>query len=272
MSSQLDSIFYVYLHRRITDGSIFYVGKGKGTRDSSKSGRSNHWRNIVKKNGYYIERVKDGITECEAYELEINLIRRLREDRKNICNIANGGEGGLFGIKLKDDHKEKLRNAKLGKKQMPEHAKKSAMAKTGKKQPRSAVETIRKLNSVAVINSNGDIFPSASEASRAMSMQNGINASQGNISMCARGERSIAYGVTWSYDITKTPELRTPHDGKKKIYCSNGLAFNSVGDALSFVKTIRGTAFHQPISKAARTGGRAYGYKWTYNQPDDIAP
>ena len=50
-----EKIFYVYVHKRNDNGSIFYVGKGKGYRSKSKSGRSKHWFNIVNKHGYTIE-------------------------------------------------------------------------------------------------------------------------------------------------------------------------------------------------------------------------
>lgn len=264
----MDRVFYVYLHRKKTNNEIFYVGKGKGSRSTSRSGRSHHWRNIEKKHGLTVEIYREGLSEEEAYALEINLIQELRESGGKICNIANGGNGGLSGIKLSEDHKEKLRKAKIGKKQMPEHALKSATAKLGKSQPRDAVEAVISKKRKPVINSDGDIFESACEAARAMANKLGVYPSQGNISMAARGERKEAYGKAWSYDVSKIP---APPSGikstMKKIFCSNGMEFKSTQDATRWVKSWRGSANNQCITECARrASGTAYGFSWRYEE------
>ena len=41
--------YYVYIHYTAS-GKPFYVGKGKGNRYKTKSGRNQHWHNIVNKN------------------------------------------------------------------------------------------------------------------------------------------------------------------------------------------------------------------------------
>jgi len=256
-----DCIFYVYTHLRATDNSVFYVGKGKNGRAYSKSGRSDHWRNTVKKHGYIVSFVKTGITEIEAYELEESEIKRLRSINAKICNVANGGEGGLSGTILTDDHKNKLRKAKLGKKQMPEHAIKSAMAKVGKKQPREAVERTRKARSKKIINSDGEIFPSASEAARLLSERIGSRCSQGNISMVACGLRGEAYGFSWSYDTLSVPKLV-----KKVIRCSNGMKFNSVVEAAKWVSSWRGSCAPSGITNSIFGGKKSYGLIWTYEE------
>ena len=249
--------FYVYIHRRKTDNSIFYVGKGSGNRVFSKSGRSNHWRNIVKKHDYIVEIIRYFNCELEAYEYETHLIGEMRSNMERICNVANGGEGGLSGTKLKDEHKEKLRKAKLGKKQLPEHAKKSSMAKIGKKQPRSAVEYVIGLKKKKVINSDGEIFDSATEAARSLSKRLGITASQGNISMVCRGERCNAYGLSWSYDTKVIPTVSIT-----TVFCDNGMKFNSTKEAAEWVKKYRGRALSSNITNAVRNNGTAYGFRW----------
>lgn len=35
---------YIYLHKRVTDGRIFYVGKGKGNRAWRFEARTNEWK------------------------------------------------------------------------------------------------------------------------------------------------------------------------------------------------------------------------------------
>lgn len=65
--------YYVYLHRRATDNSIFYVGKGSGRRAWSNK-RSEHWHRVVAKYGLIVEVYRTGLQEWYAYELEEELI------------------------------------------------------------------------------------------------------------------------------------------------------------------------------------------------------
>ena len=67
-------MYYVYLHRKATDGEVFYVGKGKNLRASSYKSRSTFWKSVVAKYGYYIEIVETGLQEWYAFELEKDLI------------------------------------------------------------------------------------------------------------------------------------------------------------------------------------------------------
>jgi len=259
---------YVYLHKR-NDGSVFYVGKGVGCRSTSLSGRNVHWKRTVEKNGGFdVEIIRSGLTDQEAYDLEIATIQHYRSSGVRLCNIFNGGEGGNSGGKLSDEHKDKLRNAKIGRKQNPEHARKSALAKLGKKQPAHAHEITMQHRRRPVIDSDGIIYKSATDAARAISAQQSIKASQGNISTAARGERACAYGKSWSYDISKIPEFVT-HVGarKKRIQCSNGMIFDSALDAVLWIVNTQDKpiAVRQSISACARGECQsAYGYTWSY--------
>ena len=92
--------FYVYLHRRVSDGSVFYVGKGKGHRAWRWRGtRSPHWTNVASKNGVIVEIVKDGMSECCSFTLEKIVIGAIGVE--NLCNFSHGGEGvsGMSGDK-----------------------------------------------------------------------------------------------------------------------------------------------------------------------------
>src|SRR5690606_18373354 len=90
--SSVNNHFYVYIHRKETNGDIFYVGKGKGGRWMSHHSRNQHWNNIVKKHGLKSEIVMWFEDECKAYEFEKSLISII--GRENLCNATNGGEGG----------------------------------------------------------------------------------------------------------------------------------------------------------------------------------
>jgi hypothetical protein len=85
----------VYRHIRGDNGQIFYVGRGVPGR-ATKYGRNPHWENIVKKHGYSVEIVAEGLTVAEANAMEIALIARFgRRNLKTgpLVNMTAGGEG-----------------------------------------------------------------------------------------------------------------------------------------------------------------------------------
>lgn len=262
----LKSLFYVYAHKKKTTGEIFYIGKGRGDRYRSKSGRSNHWRNIVKKHGCKAEILGVFESESDAYNFEIYAIKSHREKGLDLCNIYPGGEGRLAGWSHSDEIKEKFRQAKIGKPQSKEHAEKSRLARKGKKNSPEHIERTAAAKRKPVINSDGEVFVSASHAARAMAERCSVYPSQGNISMACRGERSEAYGFAWSYDISRTPEKPSGITASmKRIRCSNGMVFNSAQDAKRWVERWRGKANNQPITECARGESRsAYGFTWEY--------
>lgn len=76
------SDFYVYLHRRATDGRVFYVGKGVSTRAWRKDKRNQHWKNIVKKHGYIVEIVQDGMQEVFQAQKTFGMANRNIQTQK----------------------------------------------------------------------------------------------------------------------------------------------------------------------------------------------
>jgi len=119
----------VYQHRRLDDNSIFYIGIGSDKqRPYSKAGRSKYWRNIVAKCGYEVDVIIEGLSIEEAAEVEIGMIEsygRIDLGTGNLVNMADGGiynkgcTGTWLGKTLSEEHKEKLRQAKLGKTRKP---------------------------------------------------------------------------------------------------------------------------------------------------------
>lgn len=83
--------FYVYVHRRLTDGLIFYVGKGCGKRHLHSYGKSKWWKSITEKHGWSSQIIHSGLSEICAYSIEKILIE---VNKKTICNLAAGGVGG----------------------------------------------------------------------------------------------------------------------------------------------------------------------------------
>lgn len=85
--------YYIYIHYKKDTNIPFYVGKGKGYRISATARRSDYWKNIVSKYGYYYEVLEDNLTENEAFELEKFYITYLNFLGFKLCNLTEGGEG-----------------------------------------------------------------------------------------------------------------------------------------------------------------------------------
>lgn len=103
--------YYVYLHRKVTDGRVFYVGKGRDRRAyrGDKSSRSDRWLNTANKHGWYVEIVFDNLSEEEAYNLEVDTILEMRHFNEPLVNHNKGGFGGIptvytesFGKRVSD--------------------------------------------------------------------------------------------------------------------------------------------------------------------------
>jgi len=85
--------FYVYVHKRKTDGVVFYVGKGRAGRAYSGASRNRFWHNVVNKHGVDVEIIEDCLLEVEAFSIEMDLIAKYRADGIVLVNQTDGGEG-----------------------------------------------------------------------------------------------------------------------------------------------------------------------------------
>lgn len=94
------SAFYVYFHTRLSDGSVFYVGKGTKLRYKSTASRSKDWIGVVEaESGFKWEIVKDGLTEQEALTLENALIL---EHSETIVNKHLNNKLDYYAVKWSD--------------------------------------------------------------------------------------------------------------------------------------------------------------------------
>jgi hypothetical protein len=85
--------FYVYAHIKKSNKEVFYIGKGSRDRMNSNNCRNKLWHNIVRKHGYFVEIIKDNLSEPESFELEIKLIKHYKELGLCQANLSLGGEG-----------------------------------------------------------------------------------------------------------------------------------------------------------------------------------
>lgn len=91
----------VYLHRKKTDNSIFYVGMGNLKRAYSKQ-RSAWWHRIVNKYGLIVDIFKDNLSLNEACELEIELIKKYGRIDLKTGQLINQTKGGITVEEVSD--------------------------------------------------------------------------------------------------------------------------------------------------------------------------
>lgn len=109
-----EPIFYVYLHKRLTDGSVFYVGKGKNKRAWTKKSRNNHWSNVVKKHGGFdVEIVVDNLTEQESFRVEAEQIAIY-----GIDNLTNQTLGGISTTGMVHSEETRKLQSEIAKKRL----------------------------------------------------------------------------------------------------------------------------------------------------------
>lgn len=123
--------YYVYAYLRQSDGTPYYIGKGKKYRawdsvDHRKHGIS------TPKNKSLIVLLEANLTQIGAAALERRMISwygRIDKNSGILRNKTDGGDGGT-GIVYSEVQREKMRKAKLGKKQKANHIKNMIDAKS----------------------------------------------------------------------------------------------------------------------------------------------
>ena len=93
----------LYIHRKKTDGTIFYVGIGNATRPYNfhQDTRSAFWQKTAAKHGVIVEVLEENLTPDKAKEKEIYLIKKIgRRDtgEGTLVNHTDGG-GGTAGFR-----------------------------------------------------------------------------------------------------------------------------------------------------------------------------
>lgn len=122
----------VYIHRKATDNTVFYVGVGLNKyRAYHKSKRSEYWFNVYNKHGRNVEVVFSDLTREQALNAEkwlIGLYGRKVYSTGVLVNMTLGGDGGTLGLKHTEEAKRLMsisrsgpNNANYGKKFPPEY-------------------------------------------------------------------------------------------------------------------------------------------------------
>jgi group I intron endonuclease len=125
--------FYVYIHRRKTDGQIFYVGKGQGKRAWATKNRNPYWHHVVAKHGYSIEIWQYYAEETQAFAEEKRIISVL-SGLMPLVNLTKGGEGST-GYRHDDLSKIKISQANSQRKQSDSTKLKIREKNKGEKHP-----------------------------------------------------------------------------------------------------------------------------------------
>lgn len=240
--------YYVYLHRRATDGKVFYVGKGHGRRAFDKNnGRSKWWKSIVKKYGYNVEIYLNGLQEWYAIELEKELIAYY--GRENICNMTDGGEG-MSGWTPSEETIKKRTSKTIGQKRTEETKKRMSEAKKGYKPSK---ETLIKMSQCRIG------FKHTEEAKKKVS----IAVRNRKVSEETRKKMSEARK---GYKQTEIAKEKMSSAKSVPVVCSNGMIFKSATSAAAWLRNNGWPKASPSGVSAARRGvvRTAYGYTWKY--------
>lgn len=284
----MENIFYVYIHTRLDNGKVFYVGKGSGYRAFDKSGRNIYWNRVANKAGWVTSIVQDNMKEEDSYLLEMWLIAKFRHNGVRLCNITDGGEGGQ-GIPSATRKTVYCSNGMMfdsgyaaaewmSKNGYPKARQGHIASVCRGERPRAYGHTwsyigtpdkcdltwkelIGKSNSKVIHCSNGMSFDNCRLASEWCRSNGHKKATQGRVSSAASGSSRSAYGFAWWYD-GDTPKKYIPTE--VSFECIGHGVFTSLTEAAEWVtSTTKYKAQGSPIKMAANgIHKHAYGYKW----------
>jgi len=215
----VETKFYIYRH--IFSNGAEYLGKGTGNRAYQKvaSRRSKIWTRHFNKYGMpKVEILKDGLTNTDAYTLEVRFISQAKEKGVKLLNLTDGGEGAtgakigdalrakyskaksgknhpFYGKSLSKEHKENLAKAHRGKKLTEEHKKKLSERKKGK-----APHNVDMVKRYFGHKENGVVYLTKSE------LYKKYNLCQSHVNAIVLGKRNTTAG--WHFLGTKREEAQ----------------------------------------------------------------
>lgn len=111
-------MFFTYIHRKVTDNSVFYVGCGKKYRATDFIWRSDKWKKAAA-SGVYSEMVASWKTRREALDHEKLLILCFKDMGYELANQYVGGKKGIVLGPYSKSHAINCSLAKTGVKRKP---------------------------------------------------------------------------------------------------------------------------------------------------------
>lgn len=247
MRSKLND-FYVYIHRKKSDGAVFYVGKGCKERSHSAKGRNKYWKRIVAKHGFCVEFVATGLQDWYAMEVEIETI--LKHGRENLCNMTDGGDGASGHIKSAETI-EKSRAACTGQKRSEETKRRQSAAATGRQMSKESVE-----KTASALRGRKH---SPEQIERAASKNRGKKRTQEQIRRLSESLKGMKKTPEWIEKIAATK--------RKPVVCvTTGAVFDGIRLAVRWLaENGFPKASMKSVWKAASEPHRvAYGFKWAF--------
>jgi hypothetical protein len=227
--------FYIYCHRRATDGTCFYIGKGKNNRYKTIQSRNPYWYNIVKKHGFIPEILINNITEEKAFELEAKFCKEIGYN--NLCNIRKEKE---IGWSHNDETKLKI-GLSNSKPKPQTFGEKISKLKKGKKASEKTKQKMRE-------NRLGFVFSEETKQKQRLTAL------------------SLIRSEKWKYEIKK---VRESEEWKQKIR-KPILQYNKQGNFIKEWSSIKEAASALNIDSGSITSccknrlNSSGGFKWEY--------
>ena len=187
--------FYVYIHRKKTNGECFYVGKGMKGRFKSKHNRNQYWKNIVNKHGFDPIIIVNNISEEKAFELESNICEQIGYE--NLCNIVT--LKGWGGYVRSEETKIKQSLSMMGKTHTEESKMKMSNSHIGLKYTDEVKKrmNLSKYKSIIQYDLNGEFIKEWNSIKEASEM---LKINRGDIGSCCQNKKyKTAGGFKWKY-------------------------------------------------------------------------
>ena len=254
MNENEDRRFYIYVHIRLDNNTVFYVGKGTKNRAYDLD-RGDFHNGVRDKYGCRVEIIKDNLTESQAFRLESKMIKYYvltlgygapiegygdyDHNLPYLTNFTWGGEG-VSGRKHSEEEKQKMSKAKKGKKNSKEHNKNISKAKKGKKNSKEHNKNISKALKGIKLSEQTRRKMSESQKGRKNSEEHNKN-----ISKATKGKNNPMYGKHHSEEVkrkmskSQKGKKHHMHDKGKKVICiTTGKIFNKQSEASNYYNVV----------------------------------
>lgn len=122
-NAKMENRFYVYEWYNIDTGEIFYVGKGTKRRKTTICNRNIYFKRYYNKYNCAVRVVQDNMSNKEALNLEIILIKKYKLLHMPLTNLTDGGENppilskeanGMYGKTHTEEVKKILHDINIG--------------------------------------------------------------------------------------------------------------------------------------------------------------